>query len=117
MPTQLPTETPTTAPPETDLPELPEGLTVPDDAEDAGKLCMIQFALDFHADGTRCGHWAVMVLMGVCGACWRPQGTYACQSCTDVTVVLSQVDVADPQFPLRTICCDAPFLLMHVSPL
>lgn len=114
------TETPTAAPPDTDLPELPAGFTVPEDAEGAGKLCMIEYAPEFIDDGTRCGKWAVMVLVGMCGWCWQPAGLYACQACTDMTVVLSQVDAADPQFPLRMPCCPTPggpFLLMHVSPL
>lgn len=115
---QLLTETQTTAPPDADLPELPESITIPDTADAAGKLCMIRYSADFDLDGKRCGHWAVLV--GMCGWCWRPSGLYACQSCTDTTVVLSRADPADPQFPLRTTCCPTPggpFLLMHVSPL
>jgi hypothetical protein len=116
----LPPQAPTVAPPDTDLPDLPDSITIPDTADAAGQLCMIRLSPTFRDDGLRCGQWATSILFGMCGACWRPVGLYACQHCTDVTVELSRLDPAGPEFPLRTACCQptgGPFLLMHVSPL
>jgi hypothetical protein len=115
----IPTQAP--AAPDTDLPPLPDGWTIPDTADDAGELCMIraQFGDPQHpvGDPILCKRWATQVLHGMCGLCWRPIGTLACEPCADATVQLSAADPASPDFELRTNCCAGPFLLAHMEAL